>query len=262
MQHVSLLATAEGEWIPSDSAALLDLLGDPAPDFDPVGFVVRNLGFVQYELFADNFAQITLFPKRVAMPALRAVQQRILDGPVRVFRLDYLDDETKRWTQELAMNPREAIGRLNRLCGAYAEGPAAPGYDMEPLDLGAVMADECHPAHPLLRKWRSAFHHFDDGVMPFLAKNGLASHSMVIGVDPKHPDPTFRFIGEGYSVYGGDFFLRAVGHKVADQPDKRYGEWVAASATFAASTVTGLSSTISNCHPESKSAPPLPPPPR
>jgi len=236
MEHVSLLATADGRWIPADGAALLQLLGDPEPDFDPVGFVVRNLGFVQYEAFADSFAQITLFPKRVALPALDAVRRRVLSGDVRVFRLDYLDDETKRWTQELAMNPREAVGKLNRLCGTYAEGAALAGYEVEPLDLGAVMADERHPAHALLRKWRSAFHQFDDGVMPFIARNGLASRSMVIGVDPQHPEPVFRFIGEGYAVYGGDYFLRAVGEKVSDQPDKRYGEWVAPFYTEVAAT--------------------------
>lgn len=236
MQHVSLLATGEGRWIPADGAALLDLLGDPKPDFDPVGFVVRNLGFVQYEVFADSFAQITLFPKRVTLQALAAVQRRILSDTVRVFRLDYLDDETKLWTQELAMNPREAIGKLNRLCGTYAEGAVREGYEVEPLDLGAVMADERHPAHSLLRKWRSAFHQFDDGIMPFIAKHGLASQSMVIGIDPKRPEPIFRFIGEGYAIYGGDYFLRAVGQKVADQPDKRYGEWVAPFYSEVAST--------------------------
>ena len=59
---------------------------------------------------------------------------------------------------------------------------------------------------------------------------------MVIGIDPKQPDPTFRFIGEGYAVYGGDYFLRAVGHKVTDQPDKRYGAWVAPFYTEVAAT--------------------------
>ncbi len=227
MHHVSLLATADGRWIPSDGAELLDLLGDSTPDFDPVGFVVRNLGFVQYDVFADNFAQITLFPKRVAMPALEAVQQRILSDTIRLFRLDYLDDETKRWTQQLAMSPREAIGRLNRLCGAFDAAAATGPYHMESLDLGAVMTDETHPAHALVRKWRSSFYRFDETVLPFIQRCGLSTEWMVISVDLKAREPRFRYIGEAYRLlYGDEFFLRGLGERVSDQPDQAYGSWV------------------------------------
>jgi hypothetical protein len=239
VQLVSMLATAEGQWIGADSRELLAYLGDPNPDFDAAAFAVRNLGFVRYDSFPGKFAQITLFPKRVSPLALAAAQERVASGETSiVFRVDYLDHETKTWRQELAMNAREAVGRLNRLCGSFATAPASDIFAFEPQRLESIMADETHHGHPLLRKWRSSFHRFDETVLPFMARHGLAVRGMIIGVDAKRPDPIFRFIGEGFLVYGDDFFLRAVGERVMNQPDKEYGAWVSPFYTEVATTWT------------------------
>jgi hypothetical protein len=175
MQLLTMLATAHGRWVAADSPELLDWIGDRNPDFDPVGFVIRNLGFIQFETYGESFAQITLFPKRVAPAALAAVQERILSGVHRVFRIDQLDRETRQWQLELAMNPREAVGRLNRLCGVSVSPGAKGPYEAIPCDLGTILADETHPAHPLLRKWRGSFHQFDETVLPFMDRHGLTA---------------------------------------------------------------------------------------
>ena len=250
MQLLTMLATADGRWVAADSPELLAWLGDQNPDFDPVGFVVRNMGFIQFETCGESFAQITLFPKRVAPPALALVQERILSGAHCVFRIDQLDAEAKRWRQELAMNPWEAVGRLNRLCGA-ASAPRGEGpYHATARDLGTILADETHPAHPLLRKWRSSFHQFDDTVLPFMARHRLTAQGMIIAVDLKHPEPIFRFIGDGYGLYE-EFFLRGVGEKIANQPDKHYGGWV---STFYTEVATSWQPRLDHCTAELKHA--------
>jgi hypothetical protein len=236
MQIGSYLATADGRWIASESRELLDILGDPNPNFDPVGFAVRNLGFVQYDTLGDTFAQVTLFPKRVAPLALATVQDRIHSRTGCIFRIDHLDTGTKCWTQYLAMNSMEAIGRLNDLCGTYVAAQSDEQYGLEPKDLGLIVTDETHPAHPLVRKWRSSFNRFDETVLSFMMKNGLAAMGMIIGVDPKKPEPTFRFIGNGFWGFENEFFLRGVGEKVENQPDKQYGQWVSPFYTEVATT--------------------------
>ena len=250
MQLLTMLATADGRWIGADSAELLEAIGDRNPDFDPVGFAVRNLGFIQFDSYGDSFAQITLFPKRVAAAALAAVQDRILSGPPCVFRIDQLDAEAKQWHQELAMNPNEAIGRLNLLCGALVAAASQGPYEASPRDLDTILADETHPAHPLLRKWRSSFHQFDETVLPFMARHGLTEQGMIIAVDLKHPEPTFRFIGHGYGLYG-DFFLRGIGEKVKNQPDGDYGAWVSA---FYADVARSWQPRLDHCTAELKQA--------
>jgi hypothetical protein len=250
MQLLTMLATADGRWIAADSAELLDWIGDGNPDFDPVGFVVRNLGFIQFDTYGDSFAQIALFPKRVAPAALGAVQERILTGVHRVFRIDHLDHETKRWQQALAMNPREAVGQLNRLCGTVIAPAAQAPYEAAARDLGTILSDENHPAYPLLRKWRSAFHQFDDTVLPFMDRHGLAARGMIIAVDLRRPDPIFRFIGDGYGLYDS-FFIQGLGRKVAHQPDADYGQWV---ARFYAEVATSWQPRLDHCTAELKQA--------
>jgi hypothetical protein len=54
------------------------LLGDNAPDYDAVSFVVRNLGFIKFQISGQSIVEIDLHPRNVSMPALTAVQECLL----------------------------------------------------------------------------------------------------------------------------------------------------------------------------------------
>lgn len=236
MKVQSYLATADGRWIDAAGGELLELIGDPRPDFDAAAFAVRNLGFAQFEVLGDCFIQIRIFPKRLDPNALDLVRSRILQHPTSLIRVIYLDAESKRWEEYLTSNPRQAVGRLNELSGAYRPCPSALPYSAEPKDFSAVMADENHSAHALSLKWRSSLNQFDENVLTFMTRYGLDRTGMIISVDPQRPVPIFRFIGPGFSGYDQQFYFRALGEKVESQPDKEYGHWVAPFYTEVAMT--------------------------
>src|SRR6516225_4946554 len=82
-----------------------------------------------------------------------------------------------------------------------------------------------------------SFGHFDPSVISFAIKNDLLSRLIIVGVKPPGAEPIFRFIGDGHVNWLDDnYHLHAIGKRVADQPDKNYGQWVAQFYKSVAST--------------------------
>jgi hypothetical protein len=77
MQHLNMLATSEGRWVLPGTPEFFAALGDSDPNYDPVAFAVKNLGFVKFEVLDRSTVQIELHPRNVEFPALLAAQQQI-----------------------------------------------------------------------------------------------------------------------------------------------------------------------------------------
>ena len=223
MQVTTSILSPEGEWL-ADGAALAAAIGCRDADFDVVGFAVRNLGYLRFEIVENILLEIEFHPPHVSRRAIAAAQERIAISPPGIFRLRHLEQE---WRTELLMSPRQAALRLEELC----RRAAAPlpherftahnlGPDRLPLEDG-----EGNP-RMLLQKWRASFHGFDETVIPFAVTHGIAPTTMVIGLKRGAPDPVFQYIGDAFWGFGRDFHLRAIGEKVQHQPDPGYGEWV------------------------------------
>src|ERR1700724_4028572 len=89
--RLTMLVTAEGEWVLEDSAEFRAALGDPDPDYDGAAFAVKNLGFIKFQILDNSIIEIDLHPRNVEIPALLAVQQQILTSHIKLFRLKYFD---------------------------------------------------------------------------------------------------------------------------------------------------------------------------
>lgn len=225
MRLKTLLVSPEGAWLRGDGPALHQAIGYPEADFDAVGFAVRNLGYIKLETVEDVLLDVEFHPLHVTRVALDAAQDHLRSAPQRLVRLRYLAEE---WRSELAVNAEQAGRRLAELCAPYVVPVVerAP-FTVTPLGERRLFDPEEDSALRLLfQKWRASFQQFDDTVLPFAARRGLAERMLIVGVAPGLEDPVFRYIGAQFWGFGRDFFLRAVGETLRQGPDPRFGEWV------------------------------------
>jgi hypothetical protein len=223
VNRLSMLVTAEGDWVLEDSAEFRAALGDPAPDYDASLFAVKNMGFIKFQILEGSIIEIELHPRNVALPALLAVQQQLLTSHVKLFRIKYFDTA---WHSEITVSPEGAVSRLSELCAPSFAPPPTQKFLVEPRDYSELLQDQGSPLRLLAQKWRMSFGFFDASVISFAVEHQLLSRLMVFGVKPSGGDPVFRFIGDGFQWLGRDYQLFGVGQSVENQPDKDYGRWV------------------------------------
>ena len=223
VNRLTMLVTSNGEWVLPDSEEFLRALGDENPDYDSVGFAIKNLGFIKYELVGQSIVEIDLNPRNVEFPALLAVQQQILTAGVNLFRIRYFDNS---WHSEISSSSEHTIGRLSELCTPVFAPPPTEKFIVEPIDYSKLLEDEGNQFRPLAQKWRISFGHFDPNVIALAMNNQLLSRMMIVGVKPRQEDPIFRFIGDGHRWFGNSYHVNAIGEKVEHQPDHEYGSWV------------------------------------
>ena len=97
---LTLIVTSAGRWTFPASSDFNSALGDCDPDYDSLGFAVRNLGFIKFSVLDRTLIQIELHPRNVGWLALRATQQQLLSSHARIFQINYLDREltTETWS--------------------------------------------------------------------------------------------------------------------------------------------------------------------
>src|SRR5207248_7485770 len=110
MERLTLLVSPDAEWLLADSPEFFEALGDPDPDYDAVSFAVKNLGFIKFETLHDAVLEIELHPRNVDLPALLAVQEKVLSSPATLFRIKYFDTG---WHSEITSSPEHTITRLS-----------------------------------------------------------------------------------------------------------------------------------------------------
>lgn len=223
MQLLTMLVTAEGKWVLPDSEGFLAALGDPEPDYDAVGFAVRNLGFVKFQVLDQRVTEIELCPRNVELRALLAVEQLLCESGTNLFRLRWLADE---WHSEISASAKHTIARLRELCAPVFEPAMTERFRVEPLDFSSIFRGEDNPLRPMAQKWRVSFGNFDPNVLNVAMQNQLLSRMMVIGIKPGDKEPEWRFIGDEQRWLDSSYRFSGVGQKVGEMPDKEYGGWV------------------------------------
>ena len=233
MNRLSMLVTAEGEWVFEDSPEFLVALGDPSPDYDAGLFAVKNLGFIRSQILDNSIIEIELHPRNVGLTALLAVQQQVLSSRIKLFRIKYFDTT---WRSEITASSERAAARLSELCAPAFAPPPSQKFVVEPRDYASLLQDEGNPLRLMAQKWRMSLGSFDPTVISFAIKHQLLSRMMIVGVKPSRPDPIFRFIGDGFNWLESDYQFRAIGERIVNQPDKDYGAWVSEFYKSVAST--------------------------
>lgn len=219
-----MLVTAEGRWVLPESEEFLSALGDARPDYDAVGFAVRNLGFIKFQVFDRLVTEIELHPRNVDLRALLAVQAQLEKTGANLFRIKYLDTE---WRSEISSSAEHTAMRLGELCAPVFDPVATDRFHVEPQNCDRLFRDPENPLRLLAQKWRASFGVFDPIVISLAVTHHLLPRLVIAGVKPGPSDPTWRFIGEGHKWIGNDYKLRGLGEKLANMPDKDYGNWVA-----------------------------------
>jgi hypothetical protein len=223
VKPLSMLVTADGQWVIEDSPEFLNALGDPDPDYDAVGFAIRNLGFVRFQTLGSSVVEIELHPCNVQLPALLAVQQQIMTSSVKLFRIKYLETA---WKSEITSSAEAAVARLSALCAPAFEPVSSHKYLVEPQDYSVLMNNEQSRLRLMAQKWRMSFGQFTPGVISFAIEHRLLSRMMIAGVTPHRMEPVFRFIGDGFKWLATDYQFYGLGEKIQNLPDKEYGAWV------------------------------------
>jgi hypothetical protein len=229
---MEFLITSDGEWLVAGSKEVEVTVGYDDPDFDLTAFAVKNLGFIQVSWASPTRVRLRLHPDQVAPRAVQSLKSREATFGAAGVELGWL---ASSWQTESFPDASSALARLETLTRPVV----LERYRALPQDLSVLEASNGHPLKLLLQKWRVSFHRFSDSVMPFAMQHGIFSRMMIIGVRKTVPEPTFRFIGDGFaSLYGEAFPVNAVGDKIENQPDKEYGAWVRPFYTQVASSGT------------------------
>src|SRR5258708_4935286 len=196
VEQLTVLVTSDGRWVLPGSDDFLAALGDLDPDYDAVGFAVRNLGFIKYQVLDRLVTEIELHPRNVALPALLAVEHQLEEPPTKLFRIKHLDTE---WRSEISASPEHTVARLRELCAPPPVEPSSnERFRVEPQDPNALLRDVDNPLRLLTQKWRASFGQFDSSVISFAIQHGLLARLMIAGMSPHDTDPVFRFIGAGF----------------------------------------------------------------
>ncbi|HTV89892.1 MAG TPA: hypothetical protein VME41_12835 [Stellaceae bacterium] len=233
MKHLTMLITPDGDWVFPDSAEFFAALADAKPDYDAVSYAVRNQGFVKFQIIENSIIEIQLHPRNVELPALLAAQQQLLMSQVRLFRLKYYDGE---WHSEISSSAEATVERLSQLAARPPAPPENQRFVVEPQDFDKLFHDKDCVFRPLAQKWRVSFGNFDPSLISLAINHELIARMMIIGIKPGEMEPRFRFIGQSHHWLGTNYYARAMGEKVQDQPDKEYGEWVSQYYTLVATT--------------------------
>jgi hypothetical protein len=222
MQRVTLLVTSDGQWVLPTGPEFLDALGDANPDYDAVGYAVRNLGFVKFEVLEHSMIEIELHPKNVGFAALLSVQQEIMKSDVRLFRIKFLEGD---WRSEISSSAEQVITRLSELCSPAFTPPATERFELHPQDISVLYDDPDNILRPLAQKWKISFAQFDPNVISLAVSHRLLPRLMIAGIKPNQDEPIWRFIGNEHRWIGATYQVHGLGEKVENMPDKDYGAW-------------------------------------
>src|SRR5215469_3209722 len=155
LQQLTMLVAADGQSVLPDSEAFHAALGDPDPDYDAVGFAVRNLGFVKFQVLDRLVTEIELCPRNVDLRALLALEELLGEVGTNLFRIRYLEDE---WRSEISASAEHTVTRLRELCAPVFEPPATDRFSVEPQDPTPLFArDQDEGFGAMARKWRCSF---------------------------------------------------------------------------------------------------------
>lgn len=210
-----------GEERPWPSSRILSQLGCADADFDPLDYIVRNLGYV---LIVDrpDFVRVRLRPMLVSSRTVAALYYRLAERRPRRAGISWMGE---RWHHEVCGDSKELFRRLTDILHGSMRSEPPEAIIATPRSLESVLAPGGHAFAPLLRSWIKGISY--DDILAVVRAHGLWDRAMLAERDGGTGQFVFRHSGGSLLLYGSSWAEKAVGRRIADQPDPVYGQWIA-----------------------------------
>jgi hypothetical protein len=215
-----------GEEEPWPSVRILKDLHAAQADFDAADFAVRNLGYV---LIVDrpDFLRLRLRPLLVSSRAVAALFYYLAERRPRRAAIAWFGDA---WHDEVCGSAKDLFARLTALLHTSTRGHVPEPYIATRRNLDTVLSPDGHPFAPLLRAWLKGSR---DDLVATAREYGLWDRANIAERDPSRGDFFFRHVGKAIQLYSPEWGARAVGRRLAEQPDHAYGRWIEAGCAAA-----------------------------
>ena len=223
MKRAALLVTSDGQRVLPETDAFFIRLGRLVPGSDPIGFAVRELGFIKFHPGDRAVTVIELNPKCADRRALLRAERQIRDCGASAFLIRTIGAHREA---DPPLSAAEAADRLRELRPPQKKSAAAGRFTAQPVDYASLLRQPDNPFGRLGRKWCGSFGAFDSSVMTFAGDNRLLSRLMVFAVKPRSEAIVFRYIGEGHNWLTRHYRTDPIGDTLDNQPDKEYAAWV------------------------------------
>ena len=220
--QMDLLIDQDGQpWL-NGSIALRRRLGQPSPDIDLAGFVVRNMGYARLRCRPD-LIRLTLRVGRLGFPTLEAVVRFLLNSSWKRLVIEHVDDTR---SIELFGQVEEAVARLKDLSAPSMVLAQRDRFFNQELSLDRLGASGQESLHELLRLWRGKRGQLAPdkilALMPEPLRPRVTLTRMTAAGAPRNR-ALVEHIGSGIRVFDACWALNAVGRDLEEQPDPAYG---------------------------------------
>lgn len=221
--QMDLLIDQAGQpWL-NGSSALRRRLGQPSPDIDLAGYVVRNMGFARLR-FRQGTIRLTIRAGQLEFPALEAVVRFLLNESWQRLVIEHADRVP---AFEIFGQVEDAVARLKDLgAPSLALAPRDPFFN-QPLSLDRLGESGQESLQALLELWRSRRGQATPAqiiaAMPDALKPRITLTRMQPATGSNGSRALVEHIGPGFRVFDACWALGAVGRDLEEQPDPAYG---------------------------------------
>lgn len=222
LRHMNLIPEAPGPVVIDESGTVIPKpdapahFGYPEPDFDLIGFTVRNMGCVDIER-----GSIRLRPSRVAPRALAGLMRHLgrlpADAPVnlRIYEDGWLTV------------PCRSVDEARHAVLHAVEHGVSPYRGFSCTNIGRL--ETTSDLGDVFTCWQDAGQRLNDDVMRYLKRRGVFDRAVVMS--EKDGDLCFRFIGDGIirvlGEGGREWAGAVIGRPDNGMPDPVYAASVA-----------------------------------
>jgi len=222
MGQMDLLIDQTGQAWLNGSPALRHRLGQPSPDVDLAGYVVRNMGFARARL-RDGTIRLTLRAGHLEFPTLESVVRLVLGEVWQRLVIEHADGMS---ALEIYRQVEEAVARLKDLSAPSATLVPRDSFFNQELSLDRLGESGQGSLRALMRLWRSRRGQLAPekilGLMPEALKPRVTLTRMTAAGAPRNR-ALVEHIGPGFRVFDACWALGAVGRDLEEQPDPAYG---------------------------------------
>ena len=212
-----------GEAWDDEPRALAARLGYREPDFDVVGYAVRNLGFIHIAL-REGGARVALRASRYGLLSLASALFKLADfRPRRILLAVFWGED---WSYEMF----SSIGAFTERAEDLAGGEPVvrrPAWLAAERDISSLAAPTYERLQPLVRLWREQHGALPSELSQALMSVDLLHRSVLVRQRRKTSRMTVEHFGAGIKMLKPCEGMLAVGRDLNDLPDGAYGGWVA-----------------------------------